>query len=122
MSKWCEGWSKTRRCFKVRPAPKDMRYSIPGGKWSIFYPLYVVSVDLDADDEYKFEEEEYSEEFLRSVDKAESDAIAKPFFNLLVGPLSDAEHDEDDDLDSHNETETSYVHHNTGNELVAVMY
>ncbi|PBK81330.1 hypothetical protein ARMGADRAFT_1039382 [Armillaria gallica] len=47
-------------------------------------------VNLDTNNEYKFNDKEYSEEFLRSLDEAESDAIAKPFFNPLAGHLSDA--------------------------------
>ncbi|PBK87069.1 hypothetical protein ARMGADRAFT_1085821 [Armillaria gallica] len=112
----------------------------------IFHPRRKM-VNPDADDEYEFDDEEYSEEFLRRLDKAESDAIAKlkrleaeadarkkrladlqeaanhplsqPFFNPLAGPLSDAASDEDEDLDSQNEAETPRVSRNTGNEPAA---
>ncbi|PBK94996.1 hypothetical protein ARMGADRAFT_1078865 [Armillaria gallica] len=68
-------------------------------------------VNSDADDEYEFDDEEYSEEFLRHLDKAESNAIAKP--------LSNAASDEDEDLDSQNKAETPCISCNTGNEPVA---
>ncbi len=44
----------------------------------------MTSVDSDADDKYKFYDEEYSEEFLRHLDKAESDAIASKLILLSI--------------------------------------
>ncbi|KAK0449089.1 uncharacterized protein EV420DRAFT_1483282 [Desarmillaria tabescens] len=42
----------------------------------IFYPRRKM-VNSDANDKYEFNDEEYSEEFLRRLDKAESNVIAK---------------------------------------------
>ncbi|PBK95027.1 hypothetical protein ARMGADRAFT_1028463 [Armillaria gallica] len=72
----------------------------------------------DADNKYKFEEEEYMEDFWRGLDKAESNAIANPFFNPLAGAISNVESNNDDALDSQNDDKTPQV---TGNEIAELV-
>lgn len=67
--------------------PQKKMVSISHSGVQIFYSLYATSVDSDADDEYEFDDEEYLEEFLRRLDKAESDAIASKLILLSISEI-----------------------------------